>query len=140
MAKSRDQELEEIPLLPPFKGWPKGVRGIGITEADGLGVNTEGELYWRGKPVEIRRPLDLTIWQKLGAILVTVFTVIAGVGAAAQGWTAYNDWACKIGWRAVCPAAKTNEAPPLIAVVNPVPATQNTSTTPLQHQRRKSLN
>jgi hypothetical protein len=62
-------------------------------------------LYWRGKPVEIRRPLDLSFWQKLGAVLITVFTVIGALGGVAQGWAAYNDWACKVKWRAVCPPA-----------------------------------
>ena len=42
-------------------------------------------------------------WQKLGAIIVAGFTVIGALGAVAQGWAAYNDWACKVKWIAVCP-------------------------------------
>lgn len=106
MADDRNEQIKKVPLLPPFAAWPEGVRGIAFTETDGLGVSASGELYWRGKPVEIRRPLDLSFWQKLAAVLVTVFTVVGGLGAAVQGWTAYNDWACKATWRAVCaPAA-----------------------------------
>jgi hypothetical protein len=31
------------------------------------------------------------------------FTVFGALGAAAQGGAAYNDWACKVNWRALCP-------------------------------------
>jgi len=44
------------------------------------GVDTKGELYWHGKPVEIRRPLDLTWRQKLVAGIVATATVIAAIG------------------------------------------------------------
>ena len=58
----RDEQLRKVPPLDPFpsSSWPEGVRGISIGEVDGIGVNAKGELYWRGKPVEIRRPLDLS--------------------------------------------------------------------------------
>jgi hypothetical protein len=35
---------------------------------------------------------DLTWRQKLVAGIVATATVIAAIGAAAQGWAAYNDW------------------------------------------------
>jgi hypothetical protein len=85
--------------------WPKGIRSISYDEADALGVDAKGELYWHGKPVEIRRPLDLTWWQNAIAIIVAIATVLAALGAVAQGFAAYNEWACKVGWRSVaCPA------------------------------------
>jgi hypothetical protein len=99
-------KLRKVPPLDPFpsSSWPEGVRGISIGEVDGIGVNAKGELYWRGKPVEIRRPLDLSRAQKIGAVLVATFTVIGGIGAGVQGWAAYNELACKLGWRAaLCP-------------------------------------
>jgi hypothetical protein len=101
----REQELKEVPHRPPDQStWPKGIRSISIDEAGALGVDAKGELYWHGKPVEIRRPLDLTWRQKLVAGIVATATVIAAVGAAAQGWAAYNEWACKVGWKSVvCP-------------------------------------
>lgn len=73
----RDQELKEIPLRPadPSK-WPPGVRSIAIDEADALGVDAEGTLYWHGKPVEIRRPIELSPWQAGFAILAAVATAI----------------------------------------------------------------
>jgi hypothetical protein len=65
-------------------------------EADGLGIDNDGRLYWNGKPVEIiGRRLDLAGYQIVLATVVAVFTVIGGIGAAAQGWAAYHDWACK---------------------------------------------
>jgi hypothetical protein len=107
----RDQELRDVPHRPPDQPkWPKGIRSISIDEAGALGVDTKGELYWHGKPVEIRRPLDLTWRQKLVAGIVATATVIAAIGAAAQGWAAYNDWACKVGWKSVAcpPPSQTN--------------------------------
>jgi hypothetical protein len=98
----REQELKEVPHRPADKSrWLKGIRSISIEEADALGTDAKGELYWHGKPVEIRRPLDLTGRQKLVAGIVAAATVIAAVGAAAQGWAAYNDWACKVEWKSV---------------------------------------
>jgi hypothetical protein len=110
----RDQELKDVPHRPPDQStWPKGIRSISIDEAGALGVDAKGELYWQGKPVEIRRPLDLTWRQSFVAGVVAIATVIAAVGAAAQGWTAYNDWACKVGWKsAVCPPPLPAQAAP----------------------------
>lgn len=99
--------MKDVPLRPADKStWPKGIRSISYDEADALGVDAKGELYWHGKPVEIRRPLDLTWWQNAIAIIVAIATVIAAFGAVAQGFAAYNDWACKVGWKAAaCPPA-----------------------------------
>jgi hypothetical protein len=101
----REQELKDVPHHPADQStWPKGIRTISIEEAGALGVDAKGELYWHGKPVEIRRPLDLTRTQNALAIIVAIATVFAAFGAGAQGWTAYNDWACKVGWKSVaCP-------------------------------------
>jgi hypothetical protein len=80
-------------------------------EADGLGIDRDGRLLWNGKPVEIvgRRP-DLTFGQFFIALVVAIFTVVGGIGAAAQGWAAYHDWACR------------NEQPSLVACPSPVGA------------------
>src|SRR5690606_23637214 len=61
----RAEEIKAIPIRPANKSaWPPGIRSISLGEADALGTDAKGELYWHGKPVEIRRPLDLTFWQK----------------------------------------------------------------------------
>jgi hypothetical protein len=111
----REQELRDIPVRPIDKStWPPGVRSVGLDEQDALGVDAKGELYWHGKHVEIPRPLDLTRRQEAVAVIVAIATVFAAIGAVAQGFAAYNDWACKVGWRsAACPApAPAQTAPP----------------------------
>ena len=96
--EDREQELKDVPHRPADKStWPQGVRSISMDEADVLGTDAKGELYWHGKPVEIRRPLVLTWPQKLGAVIVATATVFAALGAVAQGFAAYNEWACKVG-------------------------------------------
>lgn len=104
----REDELKRIPLQTINKSrWPKDVRPIALKESDGLGIDNDGRLYWDGKPVEIiGRRLDLTWGQFWIAIVVAIFTVVGGIGAAAQGWAAYHDWACRNKQRAflACPA------------------------------------
>jgi hypothetical protein len=113
----REQELKEVPHRPADKStWPKGIRSISMEEADALATDAKGELYWHGKPVEIRRPLDLSRTQNAVAIVVAMATVFAALGAVAQGFAAYNEWACKVGWKsAACP-------PPLPAQAAPPPS------------------
>jgi hypothetical protein len=76
MARTREEELREVPPWTANKErWPPGVRAIGMEEMDCLGVDRRGNLYWDGKPVEVRR-FSLTGWQAF------VATVIAGFAAA----------------------------------------------------------
>ena len=105
----REQELKEVPhRLADKSRWPKGIRSISIDEADALGTDAKGELYWHGKPVEIRRPLDLTWRQKLVAGIVATATVIAAVGAARHGLgglpraTVHRDRVCALRTWAGC--------------------------------------
>jgi hypothetical protein len=100
----REQELEQVPFRKADKAtWPKGVRPIAIDEVDGIGVDAKGDLYWHGKPVETRARVDLNWRQMIYAGIILFFTALAACGAVVQGWAAYNDWACKVGWLAVCP-------------------------------------
>ena len=110
----REQELKDVPHRPADKSaWPKGIRSISMKEADALATDAKGELYWHGKPVEIRRPLDLTQTQSAVAIIVAIATVIAALGAVAQGFAAYNEWACKVDWKSVaCPPPRLTQADP----------------------------
>jgi len=94
-ARTREEELREVPLWKANKGaWPPGVRPIGMDEADCLGVDRRGNLYWDGKPVEVRN-FALTFGQKVWAGIVAVSAVVGAVGAAAQGWVSYHEWACR---------------------------------------------
>jgi hypothetical protein len=103
----REEELRRVPPQTIDKSkWPRSVRPISLTEIDGLGIDSDGRLHWNGKPVEIiGRRLDLTRTQVLVGLVVAFFTVASAVGAAAQGWVAFHDWACKTGRWSVLPCS-----------------------------------
>ena len=85
---NRDEELKAIPPKPtdPSK-WPPGVRTIGFDETDAFGVDIEGTLHWHGKPVEIRRPIELTTWQAAFGILAALATAVtAAMDVLAYFW------------------------------------------------------
>jgi hypothetical protein len=107
----REEALRRVPLQTIDKSkWPKDVRPIAMSEADGLGIDPDGRLHWNGKPVEIiGRRLDLTWTQAVFGFLVAIFTVVGGIGAAVQGWAAYHDWACRNKRPSIvaCPAVVT---------------------------------
>ena len=77
--------------------WDKDVRPISTEGLSFLGIDGANQLYWDGRAVEFRKPLTLSGFQTFLAVIVAVFTVIGGIGSAAQGWTSYHDWACKTG-------------------------------------------
>jgi hypothetical protein len=82
--EERQRELEEIPPTPTDKAkWPKGVRPLSLDE-DALGVDAKGGLFWHGKPVEIRRPLDLTRGQRMMAVTVAVAAAVGAFAAVVQ--------------------------------------------------------
>ncbi|ACK82020.1 MAG: hypothetical protein ACAH20_19905 [Methylobacteriaceae bacterium] len=75
--------------------WPAGVRPISIDGLGLMGVSGEGLLHWDGRPVEVRRRLDLSKGERFFAILVGAFTIAGSIGAAAQGWAAGHQWMCQ---------------------------------------------
>jgi hypothetical protein len=82
--EERQRELEETPPTPIDKTkWPKGVRSLSLDE-DALGVDAKGDLYWHGKPVEVRRPLDLTRGQQIIAVIVALATGVGALAAVVQ--------------------------------------------------------
>ncbi len=99
-VRKRDEELRRIPHheIDPTT-WPKGVRAISLSEANGLGVDKTGRLYWNGTPVEIvGSRLDLTWTQTLIALAIAIFTLVTAIATVVQAWTAYRDMACEAGW------------------------------------------
>lgn len=77
MTMNRDEELKVAPMRLAKPGeWPPGVRSIAIDEMDAIGVDAAGNLYWHGKPVEIRHPLTLSFWQNALAIGVAVSAIL----------------------------------------------------------------
>ena len=120
--EDRDQRLKEVPLRRADEAsWPKGIRAVGVVEVDALGVDNKGGLYWHGKEIEFRRKLDLTWAQFWIAVVVAGSTAVAAIGAAVQGWAAYHDWACKVGWRTwgCSPPSQAVPSPPSQAAPPP---------------------
>ena len=107
-ARIREEELREVPVWKVNRGAAPGVRLIGMDEADCLGVDRRGNLYWDGKPVEVRN-FALTFGQKVWAGIVRVSAVVGAVGAATQGCgsTTSGRAASDGGW---CPHAHPSTA------------------------------
>jgi hypothetical protein len=75
---------------------------ITVDNINNLTVDSQDQLYWNGRPI-------VTSWRLAGAqkwiaLAVAVATILGGLGSAAQGWAAFNDWACKAkpNWPAMC--------------------------------------
>lgn len=70
-----------------------------------MGINGQNQLFWDGRRVEVRRPLDLTRPQKLIAALVTVFAILSGLGGFVTGFNNASIFLCARGitWLS-CPA------------------------------------
>lgn len=87
--------------------WPQHIRPISLSGTALFGLDEEGGLYWDGKPVEIRRRLDLTKDERWFALAVGFFTILGSLGAVAQGWAAAHQWSCQAGYVAKgCPQSK----------------------------------
>jgi hypothetical protein len=105
IVRTTEDEFREVPLWKANKEtWPTGVREIREEEANCLGIDRHGNLYWDGKSVEVRHfwlSLLLTRWQQAGAAIIVVSALFAAIGATTAGWVAYQDWACRAGWPAI---------------------------------------
>lgn len=98
--------------------WPKDVRQIGVGDLRRLGIDSRDQLFWDGRPVEIRRPLVLTRPQKLITAIVTVFAVLGGFGGFVSGVNNASVFLCArhIQWLS-CPAEP--KAPPTSSPLRP---------------------
>lgn len=79
-----EQKLKEVPFqrIDP-RTWPKGIRPLSFDE-EGLGIDRNSVLYWDGKPVMIRRQLELRWYELILATMVAGATVVqAGVAMIA---------------------------------------------------------
>jgi hypothetical protein len=85
---------------------PEGAAGgrsiTPIEQADlsRLSIDSDGRLYWDGKPVEVRRRILMSRAQIIGASVIGAFVIVGALGAAVQGSLAARDWACRLGWTA----------------------------------------
>lgn len=78
--------------------WPAGVHALSREGLLLLGLDGKGQLYWDGKPVEVRRRLDLTLRQKLIGGAVTAALIASGVNGLVQAVSAGTEYGCKHGW------------------------------------------
>ncbi len=103
--QDRDRALREVPIsVPDPEKWPEGIRQIGMSELNNLGIDRKGAFYWNGRSVKVQKLLVLSWWQKASAVIVTVTAALVALSTIIQGVAAYNEWACTVGWLAVCPA------------------------------------
>lgn len=80
-------------------GWPNGVRPISLEGLSHVGVGDDGSLYWDGQPIQVARRFDLSLWQKVGAVLTVMAALAAAGGSVAS---AIADWqmpTCSSGGR-----------------------------------------
>jgi hypothetical protein len=63
-----------------------------------LGIDENNQLYWDGRPIQVRQRLGLTFWQKIWAAITALAIVIGAIGSAWQGANAGFDLGCKLNW------------------------------------------
>ena len=74
----------------PVEGAPPGVLPISVDALNHLGVDGDGELYWRDTKVMTRKKeFRLSIGQWIIAVLTALGAI---VGAGATAVSAYVDW------------------------------------------------
>jgi hypothetical protein len=83
---------------PPPAPQGRNVHPVDMTDLSRLSIDTEGRLYWDGKPVEVHRRLLMSREQVIGACVIGAFVIVGALGAVLQGTSAARDWACRFGW------------------------------------------
>jgi hypothetical protein len=82
----------------PKKG--RNIHPLATADLSRLSIDDDGRLYWDGKPVEVRRRIEMSRAQVVGASVVAAFVALGAVGAVIQGSLALRDWGCRLGWTA----------------------------------------
>ena len=104
-----DSDDNIFELLPPKSAEaaapepePQGrnVHPVDMTDLSRLSIDSDGRLYWDGKPVEVRRRISMSRAQVVGAGIVAAFVAIGAIASAIQGAVTAHDWACRLGWSA----------------------------------------
>jgi len=100
-APAASQETRSTADEPDHRSPEKSGRNVhplATADLSRLSIDNDGRLYWDGKPVEVRRRIQMSRTQAVGAGVVSVFIVIGAIGAAIQGSVALRDWSCRLGW------------------------------------------
>ena len=66
--------------------WPAHVKEVSLEELGLLGRDAQHNLYWDGKPVEVRKRLDLRWWQVVLAIMTALGAFASGAVAVIRLW------------------------------------------------------
>jgi hypothetical protein len=74
--------------------WPNGVEPIGLEDLNRLGIDRGDQIYWDGRPIEIRKAIVLTGFQKVIAVIVTVVGLLAGLSTIATGFNNASIFLC----------------------------------------------
>jgi hypothetical protein len=88
------EAVEEAPAPKPIG---RNKHPVDMTDLSRLSIDTDGHLYWDGKPVKARQQLAMSGKQILAAALIALFVIVGAVGAAIQGGAAAHEWACRLG-------------------------------------------
>jgi hypothetical protein len=87
-------------VLPEPAPQGRDTRPAEMTDLSRLSIDSDGRLYWDGKPVETHHRLSMTRAQVIGASVVAIFVVIGAIASAIQGAAAARELACRLGWSA----------------------------------------
>jgi hypothetical protein len=109
LSDDGDADDNIFDLLPPKPAEltapepaPQGgnMHPVEMTDLSRLSIDSDGRLYWNGKPVDTHHRLSMSRAQVVGAGIVAIFVVIGAIAAAIQGAVAARELACRLGWSA----------------------------------------
>ncbi len=91
--------------------WPKGVERIGLEDLGRLGINSNDQLFWDGRRIEVRQSLTLNDFQKLVAGVVTACALLGAIGGFVTGLNNASIFLCArdMHWLS-CPASPAQPA------------------------------
>ena len=75
-----------------------GSSPVGVKDLSRLSVNDNGRLFWDGKPVVVRRRVQLSPWQTFGAILIGLAALVIALSGILQATVIAHDWMCRAQW------------------------------------------
>ncbi len=81
------------------------VRPVSAMDLARMSIDNNGQLYWDGKPVEVRRKFTMSRGQLIGVALIAFFIVGGAISSTIQAAATVHAWACQAGWASGCLAA-----------------------------------
>jgi hypothetical protein len=90
----------------------RNVHPINAEDLRRLSIDNDGRLYWDGKPVEVRRSIQMSRNQVAGASVIAAFVIMGALGAIVQGSLAACDWACRLNWTSNYCGVPAKQPPP----------------------------